>query len=93
MPIVSTRSATYPLVWNRAGLGVDAVVAVEAGGHLGEKVSVRNQVTRHLLGDEPVEWHVIVERLDQPIAPHPHVAQSVVLVAIGVRVARCLHPS
>ena len=82
-----------PFVRNRAGLGVDTVVAVEAGGHLREKVSVWNQVARHLLGDESVERHVIVERLDQPIAPHPHVAQSVVLVAVGIRVARCLHPA
>ena len=73
-----------PFVRNRATLGVDAVVAVEARGHLREKIAVRQQVARHLFGHKPIKRHIVIERLDQPIAPHPHVTQAIVLVAVRI---------
>ena len=69
------------------------MVAIVAGGDLSEKISIRQQVAGHLLGDKPVERHVVVERLDDPVAPNPHVAQAVVLVAVGVGVAGGLQPA
>ena len=68
------------------------MIAVKARGHLREKIAVRQQVTRHLLRHKPVKRHVVVECLDQPIAPHPHVAQAIVLVSVRVRIARGLQP-
>ena len=82
-----------PFVRNRATLGVDAVVAVEARGHLREKIAVRQQVARHLFGHKPIKRHIVIERLDQPIAPHPHVTQSIVLVAVRIGIPRSLHPA
>ena len=82
-----------PFVRNRATLRVDAVVAVEARGHLREKIAVRQQVARHLFGHKPIKRHIVIERLDQPIAPHPHVTQSIVLVAVRIGIPRSLHPA
>ena len=82
-----------PLVRDRAALGVDAMVAIEAGGDLREKIPIWQQVAGHLLGDKTVERHVVVERPDDPVAPNPHVAQAVVLVAVGVGVAGGLQPA
>ncbi len=82
-----------PFVRYRAALGVDAVVAIEAGGDLREKIPIWQQVTGHLLGDKPVERHVVIERPDDPVAPNPHVAQAVVLVAVGVGVAGGFQPA
>ena len=69
------------------------MITIEARSHLRKKIAVRQQVTRHLLRHEPVKRHVVVQRLDQPIAPHPHVTQAIVLVAVRVCITRGLHPA
>ena len=81
-----------PFIRDRAAFRIDAVIAVEAGGHLCKKVSLRQEITCHLLGNKPIKGHVVIKRLDQPIAPDPHIAQPIVLVAISVGITRGLHP-
>jgi len=41
---------------------------------------------------ESVEWHVVVERLDHPIAVLPHRPQRVLFVAVAVGVACEIEP-
>ncbi len=53
---------------------------------------LRQQVAGQLLDGEPVEGHVAVEGIDHPIAPAPHVALAIALVAIAVGVARGFEP-
>ena len=62
------------LLGDRAALVVDHVVAVEAGGNQLLAGRVRQQVAGQLLDRETVEGHVAVERVDDPVAPMPHVA-------------------
>ena len=69
------------------------MIAIKARGHLCEKIPIRQQVARHLLRHKPVKWHIVIERLDEPIAPDPHISKSVILISIRVCVARSLHPS
>ena len=47
-----------PFVRNGAALGVDAMVAVKARGHLGIEVTVRQKVSRHLLDHKLVKRHI-----------------------------------
>ena len=81
-----------PLIRNGAPLGVDPVVAIESRSDLGKEITIRNQVSRHLLDDETIKRHVVIQGANQPVAPDPHIAQAVILVAIGVGVARSLQP-
>ena len=53
---------------------------------------VRQQVARELLGRETVEGFVAVERPDHPVAPGPHRAWAIHLVAVRVGVAREIEP-
>ena len=53
---------------------------------------IRQQISSQLLDRELVERHVAVERIDDPVAPPPHVSLAVGLVAIAVRVSRSLEP-
>ena len=53
---------------------------------------VRKHVARDLLDREPVEGHVRVEGVDHPVAVGPDRAAVVLLVAVGVGVAREVEP-
>ena len=58
-----------------------------------DKVASGSRSPAELLDRESVEWHVVVEGLDHPIAPAPHIARTVVLVAVSVRVAGGFQPA
>ena len=81
------------LLGNDAAFPVAAVIAVEAGGDLLVERGVGQHVAGDLLDGELVEGQVAVEGLDHPIAPAPHAALAVGLVAVGVGVARRIEPA
>ena len=56
-------------------------------------VGVGQQVAGELLDRELVERHVAVEGVDHPVAPPPHVALAVGLVAVGVGIAGRVEPA
>ena len=76
-----------------AAFGVAPVVAVEAGRDALVERRTRQHVARELLDGEPVERQVAVVRLDHPVAPAPHVALAVGLVAVSVRVPGGFEPA
>ena len=81
------------LLRDDAALGVATVVAVEAGGDVLFARRAGQQITRELLHREAVEGQVAVERVDHPVAPAPHGAFAVALVAVGVGVAGRVEPT
>ena len=58
---------------------------VERG--IGEKIA------GNLLDSEFIEPHIAIKRVDYPIAPPPHVTDTVGLITVGVAIARRLHPA
>jgi hypothetical protein len=68
------------------------MVAVEACGDPLLEGGVWQQIAGELLDCELVEGHVGVERLDDPIAPAPHVPRAIVLIAAGVGIACGVEP-
>ena len=80
------------LVDDDPSLAVLAVIAVEGGGDALIARRVRQHVAGELLDGEPVEGHVGVVGVDHPVAPAPHRALAVGLVAVGVRVAGGVEP-
>ena len=56
-------------------------------------VALGQQVAGELLDGELVERHVAVEGVDHPVAPAPHDALAVALVAVGVGVAGRVEPA
>ena len=68
------------------------MVPVEAGRNLLIQGRIRQQVACQLLDREPIERHVAIEGIDDPIAPPPHVALAVSLIAVAVGVSRGLEP-
>ena len=75
------------LVDDDAALAVQAVVAVERGGDALLEGRAGQHVARELLDGEPVERHVGVVGVDDPVAPAPHRPLAVGLIAVGVGVA------
>ena len=73
-------------------LEIDHVVAGKTGGDLLFERRAGEQVARQLLNDELVERQIVVDGLDQPIAPRPHVAMAVDAVAVRVGVAGRVEP-
>ena len=69
------------------------MIAVEAGGDALIERGIGQQIAGQLLDGEAVERQIAVEGVDHPIAPAPHVARPVGLVAVGVAVARRFHPA
>ena len=53
---------------------------------------LRQQVAGELLDQEAVVGHVIVERLDHPVAPEPGMAAAVDREAVGIGVPRGVEP-
>ena len=76
-----------------SALPVAPVIAVETGRDYLVQTRVREHVPGDLLDGELVKGLVRGERVDDPIAPAPHVAGRVGLVAVGVRVARRVKPA
>ena len=80
------------LVGDRTAFEIDHVVAVEPRGHFLIAGRVWKQVPRQLLDRELVVREIAVERADDPVAPGPHAAQAVDVVAVRVGVARRIEP-
>ena len=76
-----------------AALGVDHRVAVEAGGDALVQGRLGQQVAGQLLDREAVEGQVAVVGVDDPVAVAPQGAPVVLLVAVGVGVARQVQPA
>ena len=53
---------------------------------------VGEQIARELLGHELVVWHIVVERLDDPITPRPNLHRHIALIAIRVGIASHIQP-
>ena len=68
------------------------MVAIEPGRDLLVERRTREHVAGDLLQRELVERQIAVERVDDPIAPAPHVALGVGLVAVRIRIARRVEP-
>ena len=69
------------------------MVAIEAGGDDVVGLGIGQQVSGKLRDGELIPRHVAVERVDDPVAPAPHVAGTVGLIAVAVTVAGILHPA
>ncbi len=89
-PVRDVLDAVFLL--DDASLLRDLVIAVEAGGQYLFLGGIGQQVTGQLPGDELIVRVIFVERVDHPIAPRPHGAQAVVLVAVGIGIAGDVHP-
>ena len=82
-----------PFLRVRAPFGIRGRVAMEAGGDVLLRRAVREQVARHLLDREPIEGHVRVERMDDPVAITPGVRpQGVTAKTVAVGVAGEVEP-
>ena len=77
---------------DRATLVGVHVVALEAGRDQLTIVGVRHEVAGDLFRDEAVVGFVVVEGLDDPVAPEPEVTASVDGEAVGVGVAGGIQP-
>ncbi len=80
------------LLGDRAAFEVDHVIAVEPRGDLLLARRTGQQISRDLLDDERIEGEIPVERANHPVAPRPHAAQAVDVIAVGVGVARRIQP-
>ena len=80
------------LLRNGATLEVDHVVAIETGGDFLLLGGLGKQIAGELLHGEAVERHVAVERVDHPVAPGPHVAMAVDVIAVCVGVTGEVEP-
>ena len=73
-------------------LEIHHVVAVETAGQFLFCSGVRQKVARQLFNGELVIRHVVVEGRDDPIAPVPHFALAVDVIAVRIGVARQIQP-
>ena len=70
-----------------ASFGVVPLVSEKSGGDLLLQVGLWEQIPCELFGEESIVGHVVAEGLDNPIAPGPHLAIFVIVVAIGIGIA------
>ena len=80
------------LLRNDRALLVEHAVAEEAGGHDLILRRIRQQIACDLLDHELVVGQIAAEGVDHPVAPGPHLARQVFLVAVGVGVAGEVEP-
>ena len=80
------------LFGNRAALVRVHVVALEAGGDELGLGAIGQQVAGELLAEELVVGHIRVERVDDPVAPEPHVPAAVDREAVRVGIAGGVEP-
>ena len=88
--VVDVVDAVFLL--DRATLGLLRVETVEGGGEDLIVGGLRQEVAGELIGDEFIPREVLVEGLDDPVAPWPHVALAVDLETITVGVAGDIEP-
>ena len=53
---------------------------------------VRQQIPGHLLDDELVVAHVLVQRVNHPVAPEPNIPRLVFLIPIRIGIPRRVQP-
>src|SRR2546421_8895514 len=80
------------LFGHNAAFRASAMVPVKCGRDALIECRIGKKVARQLLDGELIEWHVVIERLDYPIAPAPHVADAVRLIAVGIAITCGFHP-
>ena len=80
------------LLRNDRPLLVEHAVAQITGGHDLVLPGIREQVAGHLLDHEAIVGEIAVECPDHPIPPHPLLARRILLVAVGVGIARQIEP-
>ena len=71
---------------------VEHAVAKESGGHDLILRGIREQVAGHLLDHEAVVRKIAIDRPDHPVAPGPLLPRRILLVAVGVGIARQIEP-
>src|SRR5262249_12716292 len=77
---------------NRSAFKIDYVIAIEARSDLLFDRCAREQVPCKLLDCEPVEGHVLVKGIDDPVAPAPYFAVAVDVVSVSVCIPREVEP-
>ena len=77
---------------NDAAFIVDAVISIESRGQNLALIGIRQHVSGQLLNCKLIERHIVVEGIDHPVAPWPHEAFPVRLVATCVGVTSRLQP-
>ena len=60
------------------------MVASKPSGDLLSQGGIGQHVARQLFDDKLVVWHVVVVRLDDPVAPNVLVSIPIVLISVGV---------
>ena len=73
-------------------LVVDSMIAIESCRKPLVVSWIRKQVARELLDRKLVERHVLIQGLDDPVAPRPLCFSNVALVATGIGIARRIEP-
>ena len=81
------------LLGDDAPLAVATMVAIEPGRDPLVEGWRRQQIAGELLDREPVERQIAVVGIDHPVAPPPHDARAVGLIAAGVGVPGRVQPS
>ncbi len=81
------------LFGNDSAFAAGAVIAIEPRSDLLVERGVGQQIARELLDGEAVVRHVAIEGVDDPVAPAPHVARAIGLVAVTVAIAGGFHPA
>ena len=90
-PVVDVGDAVF--LFDRAPLALLLVQPVERRGETLLVGRIREQIARQLPERELVPGEAVVERLDHPVAPRPHVGPGPVhLEAVAVGVAGEVHP-
>ena len=80
------------LLIDRAAFIRDHMVTVEAAGHFVFLRGFGQQIARNLRDHELVEGHVVLVRLQHPIAPRPQRAPRIHVNAVRIGVARSIQP-
>jgi hypothetical protein len=81
------------LLRDRAAFEVDHVIADEPCRKPLLACGIREKIARKLPSDEFVPAQVVVERLDDPCAPWPHVASGIEMITVRIRVPREIEPA
>jgi len=86
------RGLATKLLLVHAALLVGERLALEGRGELLLARHVRQQIARELLDGETIERHVVVEGVDDPLAPEPHETRAVKMVPAGIRISGQIEP-